>query len=199
MLWSSTEPRPALYEAYGLLWQPADTLHPEWWAHWEIQPLQEVYARAQPVLRRQINAWVLEKRGHSDWRPDTLSDRQAQLLRLLPEANTFLIALGLLALGCPGYLRFGHYRRHLMPHLSAAQLDQIAVLLRESHSVADMPAQALPRVCLETGLAMLDTALQADPLWQCLRFAFPRPVKTLPEVYGAEDVFCLLNRLERFL
>lgn len=199
MLLPPTEISPALREACQLQWRPGATLHPDWWSHWGMQPLSALYSGAPHSLQRQIDTRIIGVRNLPDWRPVNLSSSQQALLRLRSAPEMLIGALGLLALGCPGYLRFRYYRRHLEAQFTARQLDQVSVLMRESGAPAEIVPAELPRACLDAGLAVLDTHQHDCPLWRCLRFTFPRSDVPSAAIHLRDEPVSMLARLERFL
>jgi hypothetical protein len=198
----ATSPIPlneSLRQAHCLLWQPGQTLHPEWWHYWQMEAQQRMYPQLSLSGQRQIDRQILARMCGTAMLPFQLCDKHVQLLRLQRRLATCLSALGLQLLGCSGYLWLREYREALSCVLSEQQIKQIAVLMPDGTKPLSLSADAIALASLQTGWQAMQSQWRADPLWQSLKWTLPRLQAECYEPGTVDDPLAALIRLERFL
>ena len=188
-----------LFDIYHLIWQPGFSLHPDWWTNWGLPGGQCAYASGSWKLRRQIDEYILEKQALPVWSPSNVTDEHSRLLAIKNKLPLLLVSLGLISLGSCNYFFYRPYRKQLETLFTPAQLKQLSLLIRVKTDMMNINHEQLLPLSLSTGEMMITRQLKNDPLWNRLKYTYPR-VNCIPikKTFSDEPLQAML-RLEKFL
>lgn len=183
---------------HELAWQPGKWMDAAWWPYLGLSNWQDSYQRypsCRPILDKLI---IKQRQFPAGPLPGEVDDKSSALITWEPKLPRLVISLGLIALGCQDYLRFGRYRRVLTPILGTQGCDQLLALYSNWR---DEPAQidedSLVTEATRFGLHWLSENTD-NIIHQALVIKLPPcdPV-TLPT--PGEAAFPILTKLARFL
>lgn len=113
---------------HQLAWQPGAWMHDSWWCKLDLACWQDIYHR-YPTCRSSIDQLIIKRRGFpAGALPSELEPQQQMLLELEPRWIPLIIALGVIALGCPDHLLLKPYRQALAAQLGEHACDQLLPL-----------------------------------------------------------------------
>lgn len=183
---------------HQLAWQAGHWMDDGWWPALELTQWQNSY-RDHPTCRPAIN-WIIAERRQFPLAalPTVLTAQQTTLMTLEPKLPSLLTALGLLAIGCPDYLRLGRYRRQLAAHLGERSCNQLLAL--SPHTLPSPPSlqpEQLASGAYDAGLRWWRHHAADCPVHHALSILqAPGPSQPVPAL-GA--VIPWLLRIARFL